>query len=100
MDRINWPAAIRIWKRWNEEGFPTDSARALLKEIGLPEIDIESMLSPNAKFQGNFGSFTGPRYFANVESGDLYIVNWMQNVPTLWSWVEISREAYNIWSGK
>jgi hypothetical protein len=100
MDRINWPEAMRIWSRFNSGELSTESAKILLENTtGLPEMDVESMLSPNTEFGGHLGSFTRAKCFANIETGDLFIVNWIQNVPaSLWSWVEISRAAYNIWS--
>lgn len=95
MDRIDWKEAVKVYDLWSH-GLITDrQAQDLLSEAGIPHVYVEKILTFNNEF-GHFGHLGKTRCFLNVESGDLFIVNWIQNVPTLWSWVEISENAYKI----
>jgi len=37
-----------------------------------------------------------PEYYVNVNSGDLYLIHWIQNRPGGKEWVRVSKEFYDL----
>lgn len=98
MLNTDWKRAKEIFESWNVGDITLENARDLMYDAKVPAADIDCIFSPNSKFNNNFGGFATTKFFANTESGDLYLLNWLQNVPTLYSWVEISEAAWKTWS--
>lgn len=98
METIDWKTAKQTFEAWQEGKISIQRCQEILLECKLSDREVTSILLPYPEFNNNFGKLLSPRFFANVDSGDLFFVCWLQNIPTLWSWVEISTDAWNTWS--